>query len=115
MRVNKIAADIGTLGPSSNVSLLPRVIQHYISGIRDKNIREEVQDFATLYGVQPLRTIARKHKVADLINSYGRAIENGLYCDEDLPAIKEYMEILRHGFIQQAQPPIRVLLIQSSS
>ncbi|KAI0381955.1 hypothetical protein F5Y04DRAFT_253661 [Hypomontagnella monticulosa] len=105
IRVNKIAADLGSFGPSSNTSLLPRVIQHYISGIRDKDIREEVQDFATVYKVQALRTIARKHKVADLINDYRRAMEKGFYYDEDIPAIKEYIEILQQGFIQQTQPP----------
>ncbi|KAI1651766.1 uncharacterized protein F4817DRAFT_323547 [Daldinia loculata] len=87
--------------PSSNKSFLPEISQHYISGIRDKYVRDEVQKFANSTGVQNLRTLARKHKTIHLVTEYERAIEKGLYREEDIPAIKEYMEILQGDFLHQ--------------
>ncbi|KAI1107931.1 hypothetical protein F4804DRAFT_296366 [Jackrogersella minutella] len=104
-RVDKIAADLGSGHSSSNTTLISQVIQHYISGIRDKHVREEVQDFAALAGVQNLRTIARKHKAMHLVADYERAIEKGLYDEEHLPVIKEYMKILQEGFVRRGPNP----------
>ncbi|OTA64736.1 hypothetical protein K449DRAFT_367635 [Hypoxylon sp. EC38] len=100
-RAVKIAADLGNTDPSSNMTGLPDVTGHYISGIRDKQVRDEVQNFATSTGVRTLRTIARKHKAIHLVADFERAIEKGLYHEKDLPIIKEYMRILREGFVQR--------------
>ncbi|KAI1461821.1 hypothetical protein F4805DRAFT_184122 [Annulohypoxylon moriforme] len=101
-RVDKIAANLGHPHSTANANLLPQIIQHYISGIRDKQIRDEVQNFATSTGVQTLRTIARKHKAIRLAIDYERAIEKGLYHEEHLPIIKEYIRILQGDFVQRA-------------
>ncbi|KAI1414790.1 hypothetical protein F5Y13DRAFT_158315 [Hypoxylon sp. FL1857] len=100
-RVVKIAADLGSANSPSNTTGLPEVIQHYISGIRDKQVRDEVQNFATSSGVQSLRTIARKHKAIHLAADFERAIEKGLYQAEDLPLIKGYVKIIREEFVQR--------------
>ncbi|KAI0889780.1 uncharacterized protein GGS22DRAFT_149147 [Annulohypoxylon maeteangense] len=101
-RVDKIAANLGYTQSSSNATLLSQIIQHYISGIRDKQVRDEVQNFATSTGVQTLRTIARKHKAISLAVDYERAIERGLYHEEDIPIIREYIGILQGDFVQRA-------------
>ncbi|KAI1209057.1 uncharacterized protein F4807DRAFT_428751 [Annulohypoxylon truncatum] len=101
-RVDRIAANLGHTHSSSNATQLSQVIQQYISGIRDKQIRDEVQNFASSTGVQSLRTIARKHKAIRLAIDYEKAIEKGLYQEEHLPIIREYIEILRGDFVQRA-------------
>ncbi|KAI1074592.1 hypothetical protein F5B20DRAFT_429995 [Whalleya microplaca] len=103
LRTVKIMTELNNTQPSSNLTLLPQVIQYYIAGIRDKHERDEVQDFAASTGVQSLRTIARKHKSLHLAADYERAIEKNLYRDEDLPAINEYIAILRGNL----RPPVR--------
>ncbi|KAI1400157.1 hypothetical protein F4819DRAFT_462251 [Hypoxylon fuscum] len=100
-RAAKIMADLASARSTSNTALLPQIIQHYISGIRDKQERDEVQNFASSTGVQALKAIARKHKIIHLAADYERAIEKHLYREEDLPSIKEYINILRGSFIQQ--------------
>ncbi|KAI2473564.1 hypothetical protein F4781DRAFT_137892 [Annulohypoxylon bovei var. microspora] len=101
-RVEKIAFDLSSTHSSSNATLLPQVIQHYISGIRDKYVRDEVQNFVASAEVQTLRTIARKHKAIRLAVDYERAIEKDFYSEEHLPIIKEYVKILQGGFMQRA-------------
>ncbi|KAI1805932.1 hypothetical protein F4811DRAFT_513117 [Daldinia bambusicola] len=99
-RASKITNGLFPAHPSSK-SFLPEISQHYISGIRDKYIRDEVQKFADTTGVQNLRILARKHKIIHLIVEYERAIEKGLYREEDLPVIREYMKILQEDFLYQ--------------
>ncbi|KAI2614391.1 uncharacterized protein GGS25DRAFT_517239 [Hypoxylon fragiforme] len=101
LRVSKIATDLGSANSSSSPAISAQAIQYYISGIRDKVVREQIQDFATSSGVQSLRTIARKHKTLHLITDYERAIDKNLYCTTDLPIIKEYISILRDNFVQR--------------
>ncbi|KAK6954253.1 hypothetical protein Daesc_004220 [Daldinia eschscholtzii] len=101
-RAMKIAHGLTPAHSSSKKAFLPEISQHYISGIRDKYVRDEVQNFANTTGVQNLRTLARKHKIVHLIVEYERAIEKGLYGEEDLPVIQEYMKILQGDFLHQA-------------
>lgn len=102
-RVAKIATQFGHAHTSSNAESLSQIVQHYISGIRDKQIRDEVQSFATSTGVQSLRTIARKHKAIRLAIDYEKAIEKGLYHEEHIPIIKEYIKTLQSDFARR--PP----------
>ncbi|KAI1383383.1 uncharacterized protein F4822DRAFT_420426 [Hypoxylon trugodes] len=99
-RVCRVSAELGPTHPS-NATLLSQVIQHYISGIRDKYTREEVQNFASSTGVHTLKIIARKHRTIHLAMDYERAIEKGLYSEEDIPVIQQYVKILREGFTRR--------------
>ncbi|KAI0842244.1 hypothetical protein F5Y06DRAFT_259345 [Hypoxylon sp. FL0890] len=100
-RVVKIAADLGGSNSPSTTTGLPEIIQYYISGIRDKQVRDKLQKFATSTGVQTLRAISRKHKTIHLVADFERAIEKGLYHGKDLPLIREYMKILQEEFVQR--------------
>ncbi|KAI0135181.1 hypothetical protein F4814DRAFT_400106 [Daldinia grandis] len=100
-RATQITNGLCPARTSSNRSLLPEISQHYISGIRDKYVRDEVQKFANTTGVRDLKTLARKHKTIHLVTDYERAIEKGLYGEEDIPTIKEYMKILQGDFLHQ--------------
>ncbi|KAI1143358.1 hypothetical protein F5Y05DRAFT_368346 [Hypoxylon sp. FL0543] len=101
-RAVKIVADL----PSTTMNV-PEIIQYYISGIRDKQIRDEVQKFATSTGAQNLRAIARKHKTIHLANDFERAIDKGLYQEGDIPLIKEYIKVLQQEFVQRVAPTAR--------
>ncbi|KAI5923621.1 hypothetical protein F4810DRAFT_701091 [Camillea tinctor] len=94
-RAVKIMTELGGAYPDAGPDIRPQVIRQYISGIRDEQMRDEVQNFADLNGAPSLRAIARKHKSLHLAISFERAIEKSLYDEEDLPAIKEYISVLR--------------------
>ncbi|KAI1090698.1 hypothetical protein F5B19DRAFT_461914 [Rostrohypoxylon terebratum] len=99
-RVDKIATHFSHARLSSNAISLPQIVRHYVSGIRDKQIRDEVENFVASTGAQSLRTIARKHKAIRLAVDYEKAIEKGFYHEEHIPTIKEYMKTLRSDFVQ---------------
>ncbi|GAW20735.1 hypothetical protein ANO14919_102460 [Xylariales sp. No.14919] len=100
-RTNKIATALaGTLFPSGNLA-----IQHYVDGIRDGGIRNEVRDFVASTGTQVLRTVARKHKSIHLAADYERAIEHGRYPPEDVPILQSYIGILRRRPVHSVQRP----------
>ncbi|TGJ86732.1 hypothetical protein E0Z10_g2072 [Xylaria hypoxylon] len=103
-RANKIATALaGTSFPGADIP--GYIIQNYVNGIRDEEIRNEVHDFAALTGTQVLRTVARKHKSLHLAADYEKAIEQGLYRPEDLPILQSYITILRHKPVHSLQRP----------
>ncbi|OTB06035.1 hypothetical protein M426DRAFT_55986 [Hypoxylon sp. CI-4A] len=88
----KIAADLG----HANTEVVQKVSQHYVSGIRDKDVRDKVQEFVTNVGVPlSLKIIARKHKALHLVTEYERALEKCLYDEKAVPKIREYMKLLQ--------------------
>ncbi|KAL7629165.1 hypothetical protein AAE478_000684 [Parahypoxylon ruwenzoriense] len=100
-RALKIMADLNSAHSSLNPTPPTQIVQHYVSGIRDKQVREEVQKFVSSTGAQTLRVISRKHKALHLAADYERAIEKHLYLEEDLPIIKEYIGILQGNLVQR--------------
>ncbi|KAI1815338.1 hypothetical protein GGS20DRAFT_543960 [Poronia punctata] len=77
------------------------VMQHYIDGIRGETIKTRVRDFAASTGVQTLETLSKMHKALHLAESYERAIEQGHYSPEHVPALQSYISILRRDPLSQ--------------
>ncbi|KAI0546573.1 hypothetical protein F4679DRAFT_557214 [Xylaria curta] len=102
-RTGKIAISLSKSSSSPTVDMRPHIVQHYVDGIRDEEIRNQVRDFVALTGTQALRTVARKHKSLHLATEYGRAIEHGRYRPEDVPILQSYMAILRRKPIPSLQ------------
>ncbi|TRX88896.1 hypothetical protein FHL15_010239 [Xylaria flabelliformis] len=105
-RTSKIAISLSKTPSSPNIDMRSLIVQHYVVGIRDEEIRNQVHDFVALTGTQALRTVARKHKSLHLAAEYGRAVEHGRYRPEDLPILHSYMAILRRKPIPSLQQPI---------
>ncbi|KAI1853279.1 hypothetical protein JX266_001985 [Neoarthrinium moseri] len=90
---------------ASEAGVAPPAIQYYVSGIRDKDIRSEVERFVLATGTKNLRAVARRHKSLHLAADYVRALEKGdLYGDDDTEAIKQYVGFLRCDFVQTSTP-----------
>ncbi|KAI1198700.1 hypothetical protein F5X97DRAFT_143204 [Nemania serpens] len=104
-RTNKIAIAMSGTHSSSGVGLYSNTIQHYVNGIRDKKIRNQVHDFVALTETQGLRTVARKHKALHLAADYERAIQHDRYRPEDLPVLQSYIAILCREPIRSVQQP----------
>ncbi|KAJ8112234.1 hypothetical protein ONZ43_g5437 [Nemania bipapillata] len=101
-RTNKIAIALPGSYSLPDTGTHSHIIQHYINGIRDEGIKNKVHDFVASAGIQALKIVARQHKSLHLAADYERAIEQGHYRPEDIPAIQNYIDILR-------RKPIRVV------
>ncbi|KAI1761207.1 hypothetical protein GGR53DRAFT_39688 [Hypoxylon sp. FL1150] len=104
-RTAELLANLTNNHPSPDPTLISQVIRHYISGICDKQVREEVEDFARYCEVDILKTVAKKHKIVHLVADYKRAIERGLYSGEHVPIIEEYITTLKNNFMERVLYP----------
>ncbi|KAI1113391.1 hypothetical protein F5Y14DRAFT_213796 [Nemania sp. NC0429] len=102
-RTNKIATAMSGPLSSNGIGLNASIIQHYVNGIRDKKIRNEVHDFVALTDTQALRTVARKHKALHLAAEYERAIQHDRYRPEDIPVLRSYIDILCRKPVRSVQ------------
>lgn len=76
------------------------IIQYYVSGIRNAEIRNAVRDFVRSNGTEKnLAHVARKHKSLHLAEEYKRALEHGLYEEDDAPVIRDYISILQGDLV----------------
>ncbi|KAI0482149.1 hypothetical protein GGR56DRAFT_618775 [Xylariaceae sp. FL0804] len=89
----------------TSTDTLPEAIEYYINGIRDGREREEVRLFASSSKVLSARSVSRKHQAIHLAASYERAIEQGLYPQNELPLLKKYISILRSDLTQASHHP----------
>ncbi|RYP51888.1 hypothetical protein DL768_002856 [Monosporascus sp. mg162] len=90
----------GLRGPNvPNPVMTSKVVEYYIRGLYDEQIREEVRDFALTSGAQSLKTIARKHKALQLALEYEKALARNLYSEEDSVLIQDYVSLLRRGLV----------------
>ena len=76
-------------------TILPTLVQHYIGGILNQEIREQVQEFQQAHGVNHLRAIGRRHKCLQLAHEYEVCVAKGLYTDEAAAKVQRYVELLR--------------------
>ncbi|KAG7287975.1 hypothetical protein NEMBOFW57_007495 [Staphylotrichum longicolle] len=76
-------------------AILPTLIQHYIGGISNQTIREQVQDFQQAHRVNNLRAIGRRHKSLQLAHEYEACLKKGLYADETAAKVRQYVELLQ--------------------
>ncbi|KAJ2986974.1 hypothetical protein NUW58_g4767 [Xylaria curta] len=94
-RTKKIAIELSNTPSTPSFDMNAHIIQHYVDGIRDEQIRNQVRDFVVSTRTQALRTVARRHKSLHLAADYGRAIERNHYGPEDVSILENYMAILR--------------------
>lgn len=95
----------GLRGPNvPNPVIVSKVIEYYILGIYNEQLREEVRNFAVTTGAQSLKAIARKHKALQLAAEYEKALEKNLYAEEDALLVWQYIALLRQEFVSFPTP-----------
>ncbi|KAI1332348.1 hypothetical protein F5Y16DRAFT_175766 [Xylariaceae sp. FL0255] len=109
-RTQAIIVDL-TGGPSRTlVDVHPQIIQYFVSGINNKQIRGEVNNFVQTTKTQNLRIVARKHKALHLALEYERAVEKGLYSTSDTALITHYVSVLRRQPLLNAPGGLEYLI-----
>jgi DNA polymerase sigma len=76
-------------------TILPTLIEHYVGGISNPEIRAQVNDFQQAHGINNLRAIGRRHKSLQLAHEYEACLTKGLYQDEDAAKVRQYIDLLR--------------------
>ncbi|KAK4244287.1 hypothetical protein C7999DRAFT_35371 [Corynascus novoguineensis] len=82
--------------------VLPILIEHYIGGISDRAIREEVRDFQQAHRINRLQTIGRRHKSLQLAHEYEVCLARGVYENEAAATVRQYVELLRAPIVKSA-------------
>ena len=75
-------------------AITPIIIAHYLSGINNPRIQEDMQKQAN--SQRTFQDIVLQHKILQLAIDYEHALEKDLYADEDRPYIEQYINILRN-------------------
>lgn len=95
-RANRLLIDLGGHdNPSSDSPILSLVIKQYARGIYDTEIRSQVSNFLNTTTSPSLRAVSRRHKSLQLAREFERALERGLYSDEIIGVVQQYVPILR--------------------
>ncbi|SPQ23663.1 491aa72c-e70d-4401-8951-bd7f61bcbbe2 [Thermothielavioides terrestris] len=93
---------VGHDSPARADAVLPTLVRHYIAGILNPSIREQVERFQQSHGVTNLRIIGRRHKSLQLALEYETCLGKRLYSDETAAKVRRYVEFLRAS---TAKPP----------
>lgn len=81
--------------PSGNDPVVAAVTHHYIKGIWNRAIREEVDKFAQSQDTVSFRAVARRHKSLQLAREYEMCLERGAYPEDTAAKVRRYVELLR--------------------
>lgn len=95
-RTNRLLFDLGGRDlPSSPSTILPVILQQYVRGIYDQDIRASVSAFLDAVPLPSLRAVARRHKSLQLARDFEKALEKDLYSADNVKMIKDYVDLLR--------------------
>lgn len=99
-RTRRLLIDLGGHDlPSSPSPILPAIIQQYVRGIYDKDIRASVSAFLKAVPLPSLRAVARRHKSLQLAREFEKALEKDLYSADNVKIIKDYIDLLREPMV----------------
>ncbi|KAK0735844.1 hypothetical protein B0T21DRAFT_442826 [Apiosordaria backusii] len=114
-RAHKLLLDLGASDtPSACDSMLPIIIRHYISGITNPDIQEQVDEFSRSQDALTLEAVARKHKILQLAHDYEMCLQKGLYQEPAASFVKCYIALLR-GPMSKDKKGLIILLPDESA
>ncbi|KAL3420113.1 hypothetical protein PVAG01_08612 [Phlyctema vagabunda] len=92
-RAQKIMEDLGSRDPQRSPLVVPIIIAHYINGILNPQIREELQNPRRVR--DSLKHVAFQHSVLQLAADYEHALTTDLFNESDRQDIQDYIVVLR--------------------
>lgn len=85
----------GQASRARSQAVVPTLMQHYIGGISNHAIREQVLAFQQIHGTNNVRSIGRRHKSLQLAHEYETCLRKGLYAHDTAAKVQRYIELLR--------------------
>lgn len=92
--------------PQSNI--LPLVLEKFVCGIHDPDLRHQVSVFTQSLPGPSLRVAARRLKSLQLAKEFEKALEKGLYPAHSVDDIRQYIELLRSQMEVIAEGGVRI-------
>jgi terminal uridylyltransferase len=83
--------------PSEENHVLEVVKRHYLAGVKDLKIQEQLEKVVSDNEPVSLQSLMLRHRILQLTNDYEIAISKDLYNPEDQTYITEYVHLLRSG------------------
>lgn len=103
-RAIKAMVELGGVDSGSPPNrVLPVILNRYIAGINNEEIRAGVQDFAATGAPRTLRAIARRHKSLQLAHDFQNALSKGYYQGPDEDIVRRYITYLLNPMIECSQ------------
>jgi hypothetical protein len=103
-RAQRLLDDLRRTNDPDSDSVTPIVIAHYVSGIRNSQIREDMQKLD--FSQHSFKKVVLQHKALQLAVDLEHAVNKGLYADEDCPYVKQYIDLIRVRNIGSESQPI---------
>lgn len=94
---------------SSNDTVTPIVMAHYMAGIPDKAIREALQ--SSIHTDATLQRLNVQHRLLQLVADYKHALQADLYDNADRPHVEQYLALLNR--LNYTDPAVRPTLTSS--
>lgn len=105
-RTYKIAT--GLLRGPFSADAWSEVVQKYVNGVSNTQIRSSLNEFFSSTGTQNLRTMARHHMALHLAADYERAVHRRCYREDQIATVQAYISILRRKPVHSIQQPNNV-------
>jgi terminal uridylyltransferase len=102
-RAERILDDLTARDQRTSDIVTPVVVSHYISGISNPEIREDIRNSS--YSKRTLKDVAIQHRIFQLIVDYEYALNHNTYEDADRSVVEKYLAFLRiKGHEQPVEP-----------
>lgn len=85
-------------------TVTPIIIAHYVSGIRNPQIREDMRNLSL--SQQSFDDVVLQHKVLQLAVDFEHSLKVDLYAEEDRPYVEQYVAFLRSRTIGSESQPV---------
>lgn len=92
-RAQRIMDDLKGRDQADSDTTTPIIIAHYVSGIGNLQIQEDMQKFTQ--SQRTWKEVVLQHRVLQLAIDYEHALKKDLYVDENRPIIEQYVAWLR--------------------
>ena len=92
-RAQRLADDLKGHNQTDSNNVTPIVIAHYVSGVKNPQIKEELQKWTV--SQSSLKEVFLQHRILQLVIDYEHALTKDLYADEDRPYIEQYVNLLQ--------------------
>ncbi|TVY93358.1 Terminal uridylyltransferase [Lachnellula willkommii] len=102
-RAQRLFEDLRHPG-SSNDTVAPIVMAHYMAGITDKVIREALQ--LSIHKDATLQRLSVQHRLLQLVADYEHALQADLYDNADRPHVEQYLVLLNS--LNYTDPTVRL-------
>jgi terminal uridylyltransferase len=104
VRAHRLMDDLRQREQTTSDTVTPIIIAHYVSGIRNSQIQEDIQKLSL--SEQSFTDVVLQHRILQLSVDFEHALKKDLYADEDRSYIEQYVTFLRSRATGSESPDV---------